>query len=95
MDDIASSGRTMLRVLERQIAAGTRPPVCVIIHAVFADNAYEDILAVGAARVVTTDGIPHESNAISLAKAIKHACLLWLKDQRDRHETPDGTADGG
>ncbi len=77
LDDIASSGRTMVRAIERLIAAGTKPPVCVIIHAVFAGNAYEDILAAGAAHVVTTDSIPHKSNAISLAEplamAITHA----------------------
>ncbi len=77
LDDIASSGRTMIRAMERLILAETMPPVCVIIHAVFAGTSYEDIIATSAARVVTTDSIPHESNAISLAdplaKAIAHA----------------------
>tara|TARA_R110002110_G_scaffold101109_1_gene257132 strand:- start:1155 stop:1355 length:201 start_codon:yes stop_codon:yes gene_type:complete len=43
------------------------PAVCVIIHAVFAGSSYEDILAAGAARIVTTDTIPHSSNEISVA----------------------------
>jgi ribose-phosphate pyrophosphokinase len=77
LDDIASSGHTMIRAIERLRAAGTKPPVCVIIHAVFAGSAYQDILAADAARVVTTDSIPHKSNAISLvdplAAAIKQA----------------------
>ncbi len=67
LDDIASSGRTMIRAMERLIAAGAKPPICVIIHAVFAGSAYDDIPAAGAARVITTDSIPHPSNAISLA----------------------------
>lgn len=70
LDDIASSGRTMVRALERVLAAGGRPPVSILIHAVFAGGAYEDILAAGAARVVTTDTIPHQSNVISVAEAI-------------------------
>ena len=70
LDDIASSGRTLVRAIERLAEAGTRPPVCVVIHAVFAGSAYADILAAGAARVVTTDSIPHSSNAISLAGAL-------------------------
>lgn len=73
LDDIASSGRTMIRAMEHLIAAGTRPPVCAIIHAVFAGSAFEDILATGAARVVTTDSIPHESNAIALAEPLATA----------------------
>lgn len=67
LDDIASSGRTMIRAIERLLVAGTKPPVCVIIHAVFAGHAFQEILSMGDARVVTTDSIPHESNAISLA----------------------------
>lgn len=83
LDDIASSGRTMIRAMEHLIAAGTAPPVCVIIHAVFAGRAFEDILAAGAARVITTDSIPHETNAISLADSIAHALS-------DRVEIPIG-----
>lgn len=77
LDDIASSGRTMIRAMEHLTAAGMRSPICVIIHAVFSGNAYEDILAAGAAHVITTDSIPHHSNAISLtdplAASITHA----------------------
>lgn len=73
LDDIASSGRTLIQAIERLLAAGTRPPICVVIHAVFAGDAYADILTAGAARVVTTDSIPHASNAVSLAQALANA----------------------
>lgn len=73
LDDIASSGRTMIEAVGRLKAIGAAPPVCVLIHALFGGNAYDDILAAGAARVVSTDSIPHPSNAISLALALaKH-----------------------
>lgn len=87
LDDIASSGRTMIRAMEHLTAAGMRSPICVIIHAVFAGSAYEDILAAGAAHVITTDSIPHHSNAISLADplaaSITHAMSAKV-------ETPNG-----
>lgn len=70
LDDIASSGRTMVRSIERVLAAGGQSPIAILIHAVFAEGAYDDILAAGAARVVTTDTIPHPSNVISVAEAI-------------------------
>ena len=70
LDDIASSGRTMVRSIERVLAAGGQSPIAILIHAVFAEGAYDDILAAGAARVVTTDTIPHSSNVISVAEAI-------------------------
>lgn len=41
--------------------------MCLVIHAVFAGSAYDDILAAGAERIVTTDTIPHRSNAIGLS----------------------------
>ncbi|WP_420402424.1 ribose-phosphate diphosphokinase [Nisaea sp.] len=73
LDDIASSGRTMVQAVERVLAAGAKPPVCVLIHAVFAGTAYEDIAEAGAACTVTTDTIPHVSNSISIAEHIADA----------------------
>lgn len=73
LDDIASSGRTIVMAIERLREIGARPPVCVIIHAVFAGSAYKDIRHAGADRIVTTDSIPHESNAISLGRIIGQA----------------------
>lgn len=70
LDDIASSGRTLVRTIERLVAAGTRAPVCLVIHAVFAGSAHDDILAAGAARIITTDTIPHPSNVIGIASVL-------------------------
>jgi len=67
LDDIASSGRTLVRTIERLVASGTRAPVCLVIHAVFAGSAHDDILAAGAVRIVTTDTIPHRSNGIGIS----------------------------
>jgi ribose-phosphate pyrophosphokinase len=41
--------------------------VCVAVHAVFAGNAYDELLASGAAAVVSCDTIVHPSNRISIA----------------------------
>lgn len=73
LDDIASSGRTMVRAVEHVLAAGVQPPVCVLIHAVFSGRAFDDIRTAGAAHIVTTDTIPHPSNAISVAASVANA----------------------
>ena len=86
LDDIASSGRTMVRAIERVLAAGAPPPVSILIHAVFAGGAYDDILAAGAARVVTTDTIPHPSNVISVTDAIAEG--VSTADARKSKDTP-------
>lgn len=86
LDDIASSGRTMIEAIEHLRSLGTTPPVCVLIHAVFADSAYEDMLAAGAARVVSTDSIPHPSNAISLGPALAREIAPILRQESARSQ---------
>jgi len=73
LDDIASSGSTMVRAVERLQASGAAAPVCLIIHAVFAHGAHDAILSAGATRIVTTDTIPHPTNAIGIASALANA----------------------
>lgn len=70
LDDIASSGQTMAQAVRRLAEAGTHPPVCIVIHAVFADAACRQILAAGAARIISTDTIPHPTNAIKVAPVL-------------------------
>ncbi len=73
VDDIISTGHTMIETVAHLKRAGLAPPVCIGVHAVFADRAYEDLLAAGAARVVTCNTIPHPSNAMDLSEQIAAA----------------------
>lgn len=73
VDDIVSSGRTVIETVRHVQRLGLRAPVCVAIHAVFAAGAFEKLREVGAARVVSTDSIPHASNAISIAPLLAAA----------------------
>lgn len=69
IDDIASSGRTLVAAAQALGLRGFAPPVCVVVHAVFGDDALERIRLV-AERIVSTDSIPHPTNAIWLAPLI-------------------------
>lgn len=66
VDDIISSAGTMIEAVGQVRRAGLAPPVCIGVHAVFADRAYADLLASGAAQVMTCNTIPHESNRIDV-----------------------------
>lgn len=66
IDDIISTGRTMIETLRHLRSLGTREPVCVGVHAVMADRAHDELLEAGAARVVTCDTITHSSNRIAI-----------------------------
>ncbi len=84
VDDIVSSGRTVIETLGHLERLSLRPATCIAIHAVFADDAYAQLLAAGAARVVSTDSIVHPSNAISVASlmAVSGAELFGLAQER-------------
>ncbi|HEY8329075.1 MAG TPA: ribose-phosphate diphosphokinase [Rhodanobacter sp.] len=74
VDDIVSSGRTVIETLGHLRRLGLPAAVCVAIHAMFAEDAYDQLLKAGAARVVSTDSIPHASNAMSIAGLLAEAC---------------------
>ena len=66
VDDIISTGRTMAETLAHLADAKMKPAVCVGVHAVFAPGALEGLRAAGAGRIVTTNTIAHETNAIDV-----------------------------
>jgi ribose-phosphate pyrophosphokinase len=67
VDDIISTAHTMVETVGQLRRAGLADPVCVGVHAVFAEGAYERLLAAGVRRVATTDTIPHPTNAIGMS----------------------------
>ncbi|CAN7667472.1 ribose-phosphate pyrophosphokinase [Variovorax paradoxus] len=70
VDDIVSTARTMIETVGHLRQAGLAAPVCVAVHAVFAQTAFEDLRAAGAGEIVSCDTIRHPSNRIPLAAAI-------------------------
>ena len=74
VDDIVSTGHTMIETLGHLRRLDLPAALCVAIHGVFAGDAYDQLLKAGAARVVSTDSIPHASNAMSVAGLLAGAC---------------------
>lgn len=79
VDDIVSSGRTLMETLGHLRRLGLPPATCIATHAVFAGDAFAQVQAAGAARVVSTDTIAHPSNAISVAGLLAEATLGMLQ----------------
>ena len=69
VDDIISSGRTMLEAVRLIVAHGATTPICIAVHGLFADNA-DALLVQAGARVITSNSIPHGSNAIDVGEGI-------------------------
>jgi ribose-phosphate pyrophosphokinase len=78
IDDIASSGRTLARTVEALLAAGSHPPVCVVVHALFAADAEEVVARAGAARIVSSNTIAHASNEIDVTPLVSAALARHL-----------------
>lgn len=76
VDDIASSGRTLIAAARQFQAQGLPRPVCAVVHALFSEGAFR-LLSATAAKIVSTDTVPHESNAMSVIP-IMAACLRGL-----------------
>lgn len=79
VDDIASSGRTLIATAHQLAAQGLRQPECVVVHALFAEDAWP-LLEPLFARIVSTDAVPHSSNCIPLAPLVGEALLRGAHD---------------
>lgn len=67
VDDIISTGMTVLGLIQQLASVTPVKPVLVGVHAVFSGDAYATLLASGLSQVVTCNTIPHPSNQIDLA----------------------------
>jgi ribose-phosphate pyrophosphokinase len=86
VDDIVSSGRTILETLGHLARLQLPPPVLVAIHPLFAGDAYARLQAAGLARIVSTDTIAHASNTIPIGPAIAKAASALMSRMASRPE---------
>lgn len=78
IDDIVSTGRTMVEATRVLRAAGSAAPMCIAIHAVFADAVQDALVEAGARGIVTCNTIEHASNRICVADPIAEAVRTRL-----------------
>lgn len=71
VDDIISSGRTMLETIAHLDRAGLPRTTAIGVHGIFAGSAYAQLSE--KAQVITTDCIPHISNKIETSTALAEA----------------------
>lgn len=69
LDDIVSTGQTMMETIGHLQKAGFQNPVCIGVHGLFAGDAFERLTAIGA-RVVTCNTVPHATNAIDVTNLL-------------------------
>lgn len=69
VDDIISTGATMLACLKKLQLFQMKPAVCIGVHAVFSGLAYESLLEIPQVQIITCNTIPHLSNGIDVSDA--------------------------
>ncbi len=70
IDDIISTGRTMIEASRHLESWGMGPPICIGIHGLFADDALSALRDAGVADIVTCNTVDHETNAIDVTDGL-------------------------
>lgn len=88
VDDIASSGNTLIEAARQLPLQGFSRPDVAVVHGIFAGDSYAR-LAPLCGRIVSTDSVGHASNAIGLARLIADALAADSPDpELIRHRRP-------
>lgn len=67
IDDIISTANTMIQTVKQLKKITQSPPVCIGVHAILAENAYESLHNAGASQIITCNTIAHQSNQIDVS----------------------------
>ncbi|PJZ69824.1 phosphoribosylpyrophosphate synthetase [Leptospira perolatii] len=70
IDDIVSSGKTLIETIKGLKLLGLKPPICIAVHGIFAGDSYQEILNAGVFDLVTTNTISHSTNKIDVSPII-------------------------
>lgn len=73
IDDIASTGRTLLRAVDGLWSAGAANIDVFVTHAVFVGDALDVLRAAGVGSIWSADTVPHPTNAISVVPLLADA----------------------
>jgi ribose-phosphate pyrophosphokinase len=79
VDDIASSGHTLIEVAKRLQALSTGPVTCVVVHALLEPGGEMAIRAAGVASFVSTNTVTHASNAIDVVPLLAERIRATLR----------------
>jgi ribose-phosphate pyrophosphokinase len=82
IDDIISTGNTLIAAAAHFKAEGFPAPLAVAVHGVFAERAYANLQKAGFAKIVTCNTIPHPSNEIDIVPLLSQAVNEWVQKEK-------------
>jgi len=73
IDDVASTGHTLMDAAQRMLAAGAATVDVAVTHALFVGDALARLHAAGVRHVWSADTVPHPTNAVSVVPLLAAA----------------------
>jgi ribose-phosphate pyrophosphokinase len=75
LDDVASTGRTLVAAARGALAQGAATVDVAVTHGLFIGDALQQVQAAGVRHVWSSDCVPHASNAVSVVPVLAQALL--------------------
>ena len=82
VDDIISTAKTMMETIRHMTQHHMTPPLCIGVHGLFAQDAYETLMKTGVSQIITCNTISHPTNAIDLIPTLATAIKTMLNGSR-------------
>ncbi len=73
LDDVASTGHTLMAAAARLHARGAASVDVAVVHALFGGDALEELHSAGVRHVWSTDSVAHPTNAVSIVPLLAQA----------------------
>ena len=67
VDDILSTGQTLVAATAHLSELQTKPPICVAVHGLFASGALQALTEAGVSKIVTTNTVAHDTNIVDMS----------------------------
>jgi len=80
IDDIISTGKTMIKAAENIVNLKGKPPICIGVHGVFSEGALSEMQAADIAQILTCNTIGHSTNAIDVTGLLA-AAVIDIKNE--------------
>ena len=85
IDDVISSGQTILCCIDALKQQGVKEIECAAVHGIFADSVDKTLIEAGLTALITTNTIVHSSNAVDISSLLIDPivnCLSSIKENQ-------------
>lgn len=80
IDDIISTGRTMIKTAQWLTNQGFCSPICIGVHALFSGDALSAMQDAGIQSIITCNTIEHDTNAIDISSLLNSQLYTLLSE---------------